>query len=149
SVVVWDGNTIAADRQSSNNGLKRTVSKMRQLANGEVIAWVGSLDVGLALASWYEKGQHVEDWPKLQDDKEKWTTLVIITPDRRIFYYEQTTEPIECFDKQMSWGCGRDFALGAMAMGADARRAVEVASQFSTDCGMGVEAFDIAIQVYP
>jgi len=43
----------------------------------------------------------------------------------------------------MAWGSGRDYAMGAMEMGADARRAVEVTNVHSTDCGFGVEAYDL------
>lgn len=36
-------------------------------------------------------------------------------------------------------GSGRGEALGAMAMGADARRAVEIASRLNVGCGLGVD----------
>jgi hypothetical protein len=41
----------------------------------------------------------------------------------------------------MAWGIGCDFALGAMAMGADAVQAVEITNKFSIHCGMGVDSY--------
>jgi ATP-dependent protease HslVU (ClpYQ) peptidase subunit len=46
-------------------------------------------------------------------------------------------------DPFMAWGSGRDFALGAMAMGATAREAVAVACRFNVYCGNGIDAFDL------
>jgi len=43
-------------------------------------------------------------------------------------------------DSYMAWGSGSDFARAAMAMGAKAEQAVRVASRFSIDCGLGVDA---------
>jgi ATP-dependent protease HslVU (ClpYQ) peptidase subunit len=144
SVVVWDGKTLAADRQATNAGLRRTISKMKRLSDGTVLAWVGSQDTGLAMARWYEAGHDFECYPAGQRDKEDWSSLIAVLPDRRILVFEKWEAAIEILDEQMAWGSGRDFALGAMAMGANARRAVEIASQFSIDCGCGVEAFDVA-----
>lgn len=36
-----------------------------------------------------------------------------------------------------------DYRPGALAMGADARRAVEVASKHVHTCGLGVDAFEL------
>lgn len=144
SVVVWDGKTLAADRQATNAGLRRRVSKMKQLADGTILAFVGKQDTGLALLKWYEEGHQADKFPASQKDKDDWSSMIVVQPNGTVFVYEQWGEPIETFDEYMAWGSGRDFAIGAMAMGADAKRAVEIASQFSTDCGMGVEAFEFA-----
>lgn len=42
-------------------------------------------------------------------------------------------------DQREAWGSGADFALGAMAMGAGARRAVEVACELDVHCGKGID----------
>lgn len=145
SVIAWDGKTLAADRQMTNQGLKRTCSKMRLLKDGTILAWVGVQDVGLALANWYEAGRLPEQWPsEAQKDKDDWTSLIVVRPDRSLLVYERYGEPIEILDAFMAWGSGRDFAIAAMVMSADARRAVEITCQFSADCGMGVEAYDLA-----
>lgn len=142
SVVVWDGRTIAADCQATNGSLKFRISKMRRLTDGTVLAWTGIHPCGLAVARWYEDGAKREDWPASQN-KDDWSTLVVVLPNGRAFSYERFPEAIDVLDLPAAWGCGSEFALGAMAMGADARKAVEIASQFSAGCGFGVEAYDV------
>jgi hypothetical protein len=39
----------------------------------------------------------------------------------------------------LAFGSGRDYAEAAMFLGCDAKRAVEVACQFQTDCGNGID----------
>ncbi len=80
SVIVWDGRTLAADKQATNSGLRRTTSKMRRLSDGTVLAWSGDEGVGRILAAWYEAGADTRNWPACQD-KDHWTLLVIAKPD--------------------------------------------------------------------
>jgi ATP-dependent protease HslVU (ClpYQ) peptidase subunit len=143
SVIVWDGKTLAADCQCTCAGLKYRVSKIRRLPDGTVLAWTGGADTGQLMAKWYEDGADVKAWPAHQANQKHWCHLVVMRTDGQVFCYEQYPSPIECLEAPMAWGAGRDFALGAMAAGADARKAVEIASQFSNTCGFGVEAFDL------
>lgn len=144
SVVVWDGKTIAADRQGQCADMKFTELKMRvgEGPDGQTVcAWTGCSARGKALAEWFFKGAAAAEWPEFQKDKDDWCRLIVATPQGCIFY-EHLPIPFQVHDATMAWGSGRDFAVGALAMGADARRAVEVACQHSTGCGFGVEAYD-------
>lgn len=142
SVVAWDGKTLAADRQATSCGLRTATHKARRLANGEVIAWVGDKDYGQALALWYERGRDAAAWPEFQNDKDDWSRL-IVAGESGVRTYER--QPIELVDLDaiQAWGSGRDYALGAMAMGADAAEAVQVACRFDANCGMGVDIFPV------
>jgi hypothetical protein len=42
-----------------------------------------------------------------------------------------------------AWGTGREVALGAMSMGADAKTAVKIACKWNIYCGMGVDAIQV------
>jgi ATP-dependent protease HslVU (ClpYQ) peptidase subunit len=148
SVVVWDGKTLAADRQITSAEMRVTVSKMKRLLDGTLLAWVGSQDGGLVMARWYENGEDVNAWPESQKDKKDWTRLIVVKPDGRVFFYERLGEPINVIETPIAWGSGRDFAMGALAMGADARKAVEVANSLCVSCGMGVEAYDLHIAAF-
>ena len=143
SVVVWDGKTLATDRQSLTAELRVLTSKIKRLPDGTVLAWTGSEDGGLAMARWYQDGADRSAWPESQKDKDDWTRLIVVKPDGEVFFYERFAEAIKVIDTPIAWGSGRDFAMGAMAMGANARKAVEVANQFCVSCGMGVEAYDV------
>lgn len=141
SVVVWDGKTIAADMQGTNCDMRFVEHKM-VVHGGVVAAWTGTASYGKELAQWYFDGADKAKWPEFQKDKEEWCRLIIATSNECKFY-ERNPYPFTVSDPYMSWGSGRDYAMGALAMGADARKAVEVASKFSTGCGLGVEAYDL------
>ena len=137
SVVVWDGKTLAADRMAVTGEVRFLQSKMRVYPD-LVVAWTGQSCRGEAMAHWARNGANVEDFPKFQEDDDNWCRLIVV--DRNgCRVYEATPFPMEVEAPFMAWGSGRDFAIGALSMGADAVRAVEVASEHCVTCGMGVD----------
>jgi ATP-dependent protease HslVU (ClpYQ) peptidase subunit len=143
SIIVWDGKTLAADCQVSYGGTACKVSKIRRLKNGAIIAMTGGECSGEMMAQWYEQGANLSNYPACQTDKDDWSRLIVVMPSGLLFCYERYPVAVPVRQVPMAWGSGQDFALGALAMGADARKAVEIASQFSTDCGLGVEAIEV------
>ena len=139
SVIAWDGKTIAADRQMTSGDMGVTCCKLVRLPSRAIVGWTGTAECGLVLLDWLNGKR---EWPKFQEDKERWTRLVMVD-DKGVWFYEQEPVPIQVLDKFMAWGSGRDFAMGALAMGATAERAVEIANQFCVTCGMGVDVFEI------
>lgn len=149
SVIAWDGKTLAADRQANDDGMRRMATKLIVTAKGEALAWTGDHSYGLALAGWYTI-QTV--WPTAPEGV--WARLVVVRmangkmPDGsvlkkpQVVVFENMPVEVEIVDDFMAWGSGRDFAMGAMAMGAGAVKAVEVACQLDTNCGMGVDSYD-------
>lgn len=147
SVVAYDGRVIAADRQGMNGDFPFETRKLLRLRNGDIIAWAGSIDGGLAMARWYEGGCKREEFPVTQRDKDLWSRLIVIPNEplhRQVRYYEQGPEPIFLHEPFMAWGSGRDIAMGALAMGADARKAVEIACRYNVYCGMGIDEIDLS-----
>ena len=144
TVVVWDGKIIAADKQASQGDLKSLTTKIRRSGGGDILAWTGACENGMALADWYERGADSKEWPVFQKDAESWCRLIVASGGK-VFTYEQL--PVKQFVEEpfAAWGSGRDYALGALAMGANAVKAVKVASEFSTSCGLGVDSFKVGI----
>lgn len=141
SVVVWDGKTLAADRQGVCCDMAYTESKMAVQMNDSwkvVCAWTGVACYGRELAKWYFDGADKDHWPDFQNDKDDWCRLIVADANG-CRTYEMRPYATVVHDPFMAWGSGRDFAMGALAMGADARLAVEIASRFSATCGRGVE----------
>jgi ATP-dependent protease HslVU (ClpYQ) peptidase subunit len=66
--------------------------------------------------------------------------LIVVPPKGKPFYFEQLPFKQIIEEKFAAWGSGRDFALGALAKGADAIEAVRIASRFCTSCGMGIDS---------
>jgi len=142
TVIVWDGKTLAADKMAMNLGWGFSVTKIRKLEDGTLLAFVGEDGPGLALVNWYQNGADLTQYPKSQDDENRWARLIVVK-DRNIITYDQSPVAIPYEGPTGAWGSGRDFALGALAMGADARQAVEIASRLCVSCGLGIDAFDI------
>lgn len=144
SIVAWDGKSIAADKMTVSCDMRSTTTKL-VIVDGQngglFLAWVGESGGGLALLDWYQKGRNPDQWPAAQRTAD-WTRLIVADKNGVVFYErEPFAQSVE--EPFMAWGSGRDFAMGAMAMGASAKEAVEVASRFSTTCGNGVDWYDL------
>jgi len=140
SVVAWDGSVVAADKRACLAGAAMTVTKIWRQPDGIVFATTGDLSFGLAAIQWWKDGADPKAWPPFQTTDD-WARVLIFEPGQRPYCYERQPVRQVVEDPFMAWGSGREFALGALAMGADARRAVEVACQFNVDCGNGIDAF--------
>jgi hypothetical protein len=64
-----------------------------------------------------------------------WCQLIIVGPNglRR---YENQHVPVDHGRNKCAFGVGKDFAYGALAVGATAELAVHAASQFIPECGL-------------
>lgn len=138
TVIVWDGSILAADRQSTNNGLKRSVTKIKKIGDS-LYGVSGSFDRAMVIFNWVEAGKQLDKWPEFQQKEEDYCYLVEIAPGGIIYKYEREPIPIPIEETQYSQGSGRDYAMGAMYMGANAVEAVKAACEFDTSCGMGID----------
>ena len=138
TVIAWDGSVLAADKQATNAGLRMTATKVRKI-NGCICAASGDWDRAQALFEWFARGAKPENFPEHQKNNDDWVGLVVVHPDNTVVKYERTPYPYQIEDKLFAMGSGRDFALGAMATGANAIQAVHIASRFESGCGMGVD----------
>jgi len=141
TVIAWDGDSLAADKASENCGMVLRVTKIRKLGSGEVIAWCGKMENGLALARWYADGAEIDHWPSFQRTDD-WSRLIVAN-EEHVFFYEQEPERQFVDEPFCAWGSGRDFAIGAMAMGANAAKAIEIASKYNIFCGLGCDSIRV------
>jgi ATP-dependent protease HslVU (ClpYQ) peptidase subunit len=143
TVLVWDGKTLAADKQATEGGIKRKVTKIKRCAKGKFKGWLmggsGPCAQANALMLWFEAGAKEDEFPKYQEDDELGAILTVISPAKDVLRYEYTHVPIVFEEEKFATGSGRDVAYGAMAMGADARRAVAITCDYMADCGMGID----------
>lgn len=138
SVVAWDGKTLAADCQVTSNGMRYLSKKIFKLENGSLVAVVGAVAEGLEILDWFKRGARPEDFPR---DRER-SAMLIVVESGQVRECSGVPIWIDVCEPFMAWGSGKEFAMGAMAMGASAREAVEVANRFCVSCGMGVESFE-------
>jgi hypothetical protein len=138
TVIAWDGKQLAADRRMCMGTSRSTQTKLKRLGNGEVIASAGQESYALRLEAWYQAGADHSEWPKPIDSEDR-GNLTILRADG--CYVVSWCHPfiIRIEDPFYAWGAGYELALGAMSMGADAVRACEVAAQWDTSCGDGID----------
>lgn len=140
TVIAWDGKTLAADRQATNCGMRFETTKIFRLADGSVCAATGAHAAATIMRQWYEDGADLSKYPECQKTTDDWARLVVARPDGAVWWYEGLPAALRCESVPAAFGSGRDFAMGAMLAGADARRAVEITNLVSVDCGLGVDS---------
>lgn len=142
TIIVWDGKTLAADKQATNSDLVRKVTKIRRI-RGHLVGVSGDWDRAQEIFDWFERGAEHEKLPAFQK-ADDFIGLLVITPDKRIFKYERSHVPMDFSEEDwFCMGSGRDYAYGALYMGANAASAVMAASAFSTSCGEGVDTLTL------
>lgn len=138
TVLAFDGKTLAADRQAESGGHTTTMRKILRCQDGSLVGIAGHAAHGMRLLRWAVEGFDPAAFPVHKDDNDC-AHLYRVMPDGKILVYENTIEPLRLLDSMFAGGCGRGLALGAMAAGADAKRAVEIACEHHAGCGRGVD----------
>lgn len=132
--MAWDGKQLAADRLA---GDAYTVSKIWRLKDGSLFSGCGNYDDLVEVADWLEHGAKPEKKPTLPEGNE--SDFIIIDP-KGVAYW--LTSPylrrVKFSEKMVALGSGGPVALGAMKAGADAKRAVEIASECDPRTGKGI-----------
>lgn len=139
SVVVWDGRSLALDRGGTDGATLFELDKYWEVG-GEVITGVGDYGSITALRDWYTLHVGGRGFPSLLHPAE----LIVVQRDVGLRRYEHiSASPIAHGFNKCAFGSGRDFAYGALAMGATAEQAAEVACRYSISCGHGVKVFHL------
>lgn len=146
TVIAYDGKSVAADRQSTNNGIRFTCKKLFTVEDNRgftVLAPIGDHGHGVALVAWWTAGADPEQFPAKPADAEKAAYLAVIQPGAAVKVYQGYTVPVSLLDNIWAEGSGRDMALGAMLAGATARKAVELTCTRENGCGMGIDVVEL------
>jgi len=142
SCIAWDGKTMAGDKLATYGGTKRTCTKVFKIRYDEAIVLVGAVGDMAAVTAWIKwlKGGSYREKPSLSTN-DSFTGMMVFA-DGSIEIWEWTMAPYLIAEKFHAIGSGRGEALGAMAMGADAKKAVEIASVFDCNVGNGVDVVE-------
>lgn len=146
TTIAWDGAVLAADRRITSGTVTYSTTKIRRTADGRLIGATGDYGVCSAMLDWLESGG---SRPTCQDS-ERWISALEIMPDGSCWMHNRDSRwRVE--DGFVAVGSGRDYAMATMALGHDARRAIEIASRFDPGTGNGVDAlrFDAAVDAAP
>lgn len=80
--IAWDGETLAADKRVTYQGLARTVTKIFRVGKS-LIAISGEGAQGMEMLDWWKNGALPANYPLSQRDKETWQAPVVTMPWQR------------------------------------------------------------------
>ena len=143
TVLVWDGLNLATDRQANDGSLKWESSKAWYVSsNGEVniVSGVGLLSHIVTLREWYKDGALPDKYPA--EIRPNTAQLIVIRQDG-LWVYDGTAYPEHRGFNVCAFGHGRDFAFGALAMGASAKEAVDASNMFCLHTGKGIGEYTL------
>lgn len=144
TIVVWNGEVLAADKLSIQASHKRSVTKIFRV-DGSLLAVTGDWDNAQTLLQWARDGYKVEDYPKFQESNTDFVSMLRIHPDGTCLKYERSPHPMDYTEDVkriglFAMGSGRDYAYGAFGAGIKLSEiAVQIASQYCEGCGFGYD----------
>ena len=137
TTVAWDGQTLATDRMASVGGSKHaSIKKIYTIKGGGYAAASGHAGAIELMFRWLDHGAVIDDYPLTDPEL---CTVIVITEDSQLLQYDGPM-PVKLEAKFYAIGSGRDFALAAMHLGYDAKKAVEVGSALDQSTGNGIDS---------
>ncbi len=141
TVVAWDGRTLACDGMVSDgeghihlNDCQKILTFTGAQGKAGILAcgFAGEYMEGAAMAHWVASGCKMRSPPELTGEASE----LIAIDTRGVVWYMNGWGLFEEFPvQQVAIGSGRTYAMGAMAAGADAVRAVQHTARFNTLTG--------------
>ena len=149
TTIATDGVLIASDTMTTRPGGFREPGHYRKLHVVEgscgarwIVAVAGDLSMVEPLKRWVVDGATAADIP-FKDDRHADWHLWVFKPEGLFEAMASAPRLCPCHTPN-AIGSGARFAIGAFAMGATPRQAVEVAMRFDIYSGGDVEVIDIA-----
>ncbi|QRF60236.1 hypothetical protein [Variovorax paradoxus] len=146
TVIVWDGKTLAADREAGTRYIKCTLmTKIQRLADGRLLGVAGDAALARELAEWVKAGAKPDSFPaECRPGKANTAMVMVITTAGRVQVYESGPYPLEFLNDRHAIGAGTDAALAVLALGHDAETAVRIASEVCNGVGGGIDILQLA-----
>ena len=143
SVIVWDGVSLAVDN-GATDGFSMWEAEKVWVHKGKFLTGAGTVSSILEMREWYKNGASPLSFPSTQRVLDTMCNFIVVDKTG-LHRYEQTHIPIDHGFKICAFGQGKDFAYGALAMGATAEQAATIANKFSIHCGMGVSTYVMGV----
>lgn len=135
TTIAWDGTYLAADKQAGDH---YAIGKIFPLPGGRYLAGAGYYDQVVEVAAWLQAGGKADEKPMFPHDGDG-SSIFLVEPDGSAYWLTwpffrmvQINEPFA------SVGSGSAYAMGAMAMGASAKKAVQIATRYDQYTGRGI-----------
>ena len=141
TVIVSDGRYVAADTLIvSDSGMMGRTCKLAVFGS-QVLAHSGAADHGQMLEIWFKDGKKPDAFPKTTADKDAY--LYVFEYGKPTMCFQSWPAPVILIEKTVAAGAGGPYALAALHLGCDARRAVDVAIECNVYCGGDIEYVDL------
>lgn len=141
TVICWDGNTLAADKQMTNGLTKLTVTKIFRVFD-RLVGICGDASSGMETLQWFKDGCIPENYPAKNREENGGASLIVVSRSK-VIKYEKSPFPFEVEGNFCAFGCGDEAAMVAMELGASASRAVELVSKYNSGCGNGIDVLGL------
>jgi hypothetical protein len=137
TTVAFDGKTLAADRLM---GSWLNVCKLFRLKDGRVAAGSGNnFDAIREIIAWLDAKSPTSKRPEI-DAADAPDILLVNAKGVLQWMTWPYSRGMEVREPFFAIGSGAEFALGALAAGCSARRAVAIACRFDAHSGQGIDA---------
>lgn len=146
TIIAFDGTTMAADRAAWSGSYSYKVRKVYRLrqhkvpfARGELlVGLVGQAAFALQVLRWMEDGG---ERPVALAEDQQYAVALVVARGRawKLHAHGLTPEPLTGGTAALGAPIGCAAAMAAMRMGASARRAILIASEFTDVAGGGVD----------
>lgn len=135
TVIAWDGETLAADRQRSMYNTPIPCRKVFRINAPDGSRYlVGCAGDSFGIATYIRWAQGKGDRPITIGD----TNIMSIDESRRVWLAERELNWVCLGKRKWAIGCGADYALAVMTFGGTAVEGIRVASKLDHRCGLGV-----------
>lgn len=129
TTIAYRDGVMAADSGCFNNGLyEGEVDKIWVMPDVGVMACCGEYGAILKVVEWLKDGAQPNRKPRLS--KESQFAGLLITPEGEVLHYQIGLRPLRIVADFHAIGSGRQIAVGAMAAGASAEQAVQIACHY-------------------
>lgn len=147
TTIAYQSGVMAADSQTTAQGGRRANVRKVFKVKGFLVGLAGSARIAMHLLddfTVYAKGSTPPKIMEIKpDSSSEWAFLLVVTPKGHVYKYENGGKPWRLYGKFHSIGCGSDYAMAAMEMGADAIKAVKVAAKFDINTGLPVKTIKL------
>ena len=133
TVVTYRDGVLSADSlATAGHVITGQIAKIWRLDNGRLVGGAGGAGEMQSFVAWIRGGGQGQ-W-ECKDKENGFSALVVDTSGEVTIYdAEGRGYPLEA--DFIARGAGAELAMGAMAMGANAEQAVEIACRYSVWCG--------------
>lgn len=142
TTIAYDGRFVAADSLQGSSDYDSPVSAVKLVQKGNAVyAICGYFAWFDAWITWHINGADPMNTPVCKYDRTD-TAFIVFQGGACVSYSMELPYPDEAFPGE-AFGSGRKYAMGAMAMGANATEAVKIAIKLDPGSGGAVQVVDL------